>query len=95
LVTNAIHFRVECNGEIIHQLTDAFVYHWRLWSVPELRDAMRQAGFRATEVHLTYGAAIDGQGNPVPAAAREWEPIDGDYVAYVVARTAPASRSGR
>lgn len=50
MVTNAIHFRVECDGEIIHQLTDAFVYHWRLWSVPELVDAMCEVGFVRVEV---------------------------------------------
>jgi SAM-dependent methyltransferase len=50
LVTNAIHFRVECNGEIIHQLTDAFVYHWRIWSVPELVDALHQVGFSRVEI---------------------------------------------
>ncbi|HEV8111880.1 MAG TPA: class I SAM-dependent methyltransferase [Planctomycetota bacterium] len=47
---NAMHFRVERDGEIVQSIEDAFVYRWRLWSVPELRDAMAEAGFAATEV---------------------------------------------
>ncbi len=50
MVTNAIHFRIERDGEIVHELTDAFVYHWRLWSVPELIDAMHEVGFSRVEV---------------------------------------------
>jgi len=49
-VVNALHFRIELAGEIIAQHFDAFVYHWRLWSVPELRDALLEAGFASTKV---------------------------------------------
>lgn len=82
MVENAIHFTLPDGRE----MRDAFVYSWRLWAAPELRDAMLDAGFRSTEVHTSYGGAIDGDGNPVPAPARDWEQIDSDYVAYVVAR---------
>lgn len=51
MVENALHFRVERGGEIVLELTDAFVYRWRLWSIPELRDAMAEAGFARTSVH--------------------------------------------
>lgn len=44
-VENALSFRVEEAGEIVAELTDAFVYRWRLWSVPELADALRESGF--------------------------------------------------
>jgi len=50
-VTNALHFRVEVGGEIVQEFTDAFVYRWRVWSVPELRDAMEEAGFSETGYH--------------------------------------------
>lgn len=50
-VENALHFRVERAGEIVQEITDAFVYRWRLWSVPELCDALVEAGFASTEVH--------------------------------------------
>lgn len=51
MVENALHFRVQRAGEIVLDLPDAFTYRWRLWSIPELRDAMAEAGFVATSVH--------------------------------------------
>jgi len=59
---NAMHFRVERDGEIVQSLEDAFVYSWRLWSVPELRDAMTEAGFTATEVVPVQPAADATEG---------------------------------
>jgi SAM-dependent methyltransferase len=43
-----IHFRL-ANGT---RLRRAFTYDWRVWSVPEIRDAMRDAGFRASHVYV-------------------------------------------
>lgn len=57
MVTNAIHFRIERDGQVIHELTDAFIYHWRLWSVPELTDALSDAGFARVEVRETLAPA--------------------------------------
>lgn len=50
MVQNAIHFRIEVDGIIEHEMFDAFVYNWRLWSLVELRDAMHEAGFSCVEV---------------------------------------------
>ena len=65
-VRNAIHYEAPLGDGDHHavgaRLDEAFVYDWRLWSVPELRDAMRDAGFRSTEVHASYGGALDGDG---------------------------------
>jgi hypothetical protein len=47
---------------------------------------MDDAGFESTEVYLTYGAAIDGDGNPIPVAAAPGEADEDHYVAYVVGR---------
>jgi len=71
-VENALHFRVERSGEIVHEITDAFVYRWRLWSVPELSDALAEAGFARSEVHADLpeprvnarAIAIDGAALP-------------------------------
>ena len=40
----AIHFQLP-NG---HQAKNAFTYHWRIWTIPEVRDALREAGFKDT-----------------------------------------------
>lgn len=81
-VVNAMHFRMP-DGR---QLRNAFVYHWRLWSVPEMRDAMMDAGFASTAVHLSYGEGLDEEGQPLPTPHEPDDDVDGDYVAYVIAR---------
>jgi hypothetical protein len=92
MVANVMHFTLPDGAP----LREAFVYHWRLWSIPELRDAMREAGFRRTEVHTALGGAIDEEGNLLVRAAssddRPDEPSELDedelesVVAYVVGR---------
>lgn len=63
-VENALHFRVEDDGCIVNELRDAFVYRWRLWSVPELVDALAEAGFAGTRVRTVLRAG----GEPDPEA---------------------------
>jgi len=88
MVTDVLHFRVESGGTIEAELDDAFVYEWRLWSVPELRDAMAEAGFARTEVYAKTGDAIDDEGNvyvlPVEDAEEE---LDDSFIVLVAART--------
>lgn len=69
-------------------MRNAFVYDWRLWSIPELRDAMRDAGFASSEVHANYGELIDlSTGDPVPRATTDPSEIDPrSAVVYVVGR---------
>ena len=43
-----IHFKFK-DGSSINR---AFVYDWRLWTVPELREMLLEAGFRRTDVYL-------------------------------------------
>jgi len=82
-VVNAMHFHLP-TGET---LRDAFLYDWRLWTIPELRDAMTEAGFRSTEVHDRLGAAIDEDGVLHTLAVTDPDELDETYVVYVVART--------
>jgi hypothetical protein len=77
MVTNLIHFRIERAGVIEDEIFDAFVYEWRLWSIPELRDAMADAGFTQSQVYAKLADAVDEEGNayitPVQDAAEELE----------------------
>lgn len=84
MVQNAIHFSWR-EGNRTRRINSAFTYHWRLWSIPELRDAMHEAGFRESQVYTRLADAIDHEGN-VHIAPAEPEDVRGDYVAYVVAR---------
>ncbi|MCB9846365.1 MAG: class I SAM-dependent methyltransferase [Phycisphaeraceae bacterium] len=80
MVICALHFRADLAGDVVADLPDAFIYHWRLWSVPELRDAMREAGFTMTEV---YGALpIEGRIEPI----RDVAGLGESFIVCVVGR---------
>lgn len=84
-VTNAIHFALPGGRE----LRDAFRYDWRLWTVPELQDALADAGFPTVEHYTNTTEGEDERGypcvQPVTDAAALDEPGD-DWVVYVVGR---------
>ncbi|MCA9300708.1 MAG: hypothetical protein KDA28_16680, partial [Phycisphaerales bacterium] len=84
-VINALHFRVDRAGMVEAEFPDAFVYDWRLWSVPELRDAMTEAGFASTEVHAKMPDAEDGDGN-VYMSPVEAEDLDDSFIVLVASR---------
>lgn len=71
------HIHLEQDGQ---RLERAFTYDWRLWSIAELREFMRDAGFADTEVWWAEGegrrAGIYRPCREAPAAER--------WVAYVV-----------
>lgn len=45
-----IHFEWTDNEGHLHRTEDAFRYDWRLWSPPELTEALAEAGFRKPEL---------------------------------------------
>lgn len=85
MVTDALHFRVQHGRDIELELRDAFIYRWRLWSVPELRDAMLEAGFARTEVYDKVPDAEDDAGEVYfrPAQA---EDLEDSFIVCVVGR---------
>ena len=61
----------------------AFTYDWRLWSLPETRDVLADAGFRKTIVYWEgEDAKGDGDGNFRPAKTAE---CCATFVAYIAA----------
>lgn len=74
-----IHFRFEDGSEIRR----AFRYDWRLWSIPETRDLLHEAGFRKTVV---YWETADSDGEPSgifrPSTRGDLAPA---WVAYLLA----------
>jgi hypothetical protein len=52
----AIHFKLP-SGRV---MKDQFVYDWRLWSIPEVRDALIESGFKKTLVY--WETAHKGKG---------------------------------
>jgi hypothetical protein len=86
MVTDVLHFRVEKGGVIEQEIFDAFVYEWRLWSVPELRDAMLDAGFATTEVYAKTADAMDEEGNAYVLPVEDAEELDDSFIVLVAGR---------
>lgn len=74
-----IHFRFPDGSRIDR----AFVYDWRLWTLPELKELLTEAGFRRVTVYWE-GDDGDGGGNGefTPTALGE---ADATWIAYLVA----------
>lgn len=62
----------------------AFTYDWRMWSIPEIRDAMIDAGFKDVEVYWE-GTARNGRGSGRFYRKSRGEPCQ-VWLAYVVGR---------
>jgi SAM-dependent methyltransferase len=75
-----IHFEFR-DGSAIRR---AWAYHWRLWTVAELRDALAEAGFSRTTVYWEGTEAETNAPNGIfrPRARAEEDPA---WVAYLVA----------
>lgn len=85
-VLNVIHFTLG-KGRNAARLRDAFTYSWRLWSIPELTDAYREAGFGAVEVFDHEAGAMDHLGT---LHVRPFEPgadaLPENWVVFVAGR---------
>jgi hypothetical protein len=46
----SIHFRTRQEGSVCH----AFKYVWRIWTLPELRDLLTEAGFKQVDVFWEF-----------------------------------------
>ncbi len=75
----AIHFRFADGSEI----RNAFEYDWRLWSIPETRELLLEAGFDAAHVYWEDEDAKTRKGNG-RYRRRERGTNDPAWLAYVV-----------
>jgi SAM-dependent methyltransferase len=92
MVTDVLHFRVERAGRVECKLPDAFVYRWRLWSVPELRDAMVEAGFSTMEVYDRTPDATDAEGNAFMIPVSGDEDVEDSFIVCVAGRADSLAR---
>lgn len=79
-MTCYIHFEFR-DGTRLHR---AFEYHWRVWSLPEIRELLAEAGFGRTTV-FWEGTSKDGSGNGVFKPAADHPEACESFVTYVVA----------
>ena len=74
-----IHFKFPDGSK----LKRAFSYAWRLWTAPELKDMLHDAGFRKVTVYWE-GEDEDGEGNGEFTPSETGE-ADLAWIAYIVA----------
>lgn len=78
--TNFIHFEFDDGSK----LRRAFRYDWRLWSIPELRDLLTEAGFSQVDAYWEQTDKKTGEGNGVYYKATK-ALDDPAWVSYIVA----------
>jgi len=74
-----IHFRFP-DGSLLKR---AFSYDWRLWSLPEIQELLREAGFARVAVYWE-GVGRNGKGNGIYRPVRRAD-ADPAWIAYIVA----------
>jgi SAM-dependent methyltransferase len=80
-----IHFRIRKNGRV-REIRRAFTYDWRLWTLPELRELLVEAGFRAADVYVEGWDDEADDTDGVYRLRRRFENQTG-WVAYIVGVT--------
>jgi hypothetical protein len=79
-VLNHIHF-VFPDGS---RLRKAFTYDWRLWTIPEIRECLAEAGFRRSHVYWEGTDHATGEGDGVFRKTQVGEACGG-WIAYLAA----------
>jgi SAM-dependent methyltransferase len=75
-----IHFKFHDRGGIRR----AFTYNWRLWTIPEIRELLEEAGFRHVEIFWEGIDRRSGFGNSVFRKTEKAENAPG-WIAFFVA----------
>lgn len=74
-----IHFRFD-DGSVMER---AFEYEWRLWSIPEVKELLLEAGFSRVDVYWE-GDGDDGEGDGI-FRRKKSAPADPAWIAYMTA----------
>jgi hypothetical protein len=83
-ITNDALFHIHFKFKDGSRLYKAFTYDWRLWSIPEVRELLAEAGFKESFVYWEGTDAETGEGNGV-FKRREKADADELWLAYIVA----------
>ncbi len=75
-----IHFKFPDGSRI----KKAFTYHWRFWSLPELKELLLEAGFKAATVYWEGWDEDEEEGNGIFEPVTEGE-ADPAWIVYIVA----------
>ncbi|MBD3671671.1 MAG: class I SAM-dependent methyltransferase [Gammaproteobacteria bacterium] len=75
-----IHFEFEDGS----RMENAFTYEWRLWSLPEIRELLDEAGYSKVTVYLEGDDEDTGEGNGIFEPATRAD-ADAGFLGYLVA----------
>jgi SAM-dependent methyltransferase len=85
---NPIDSQMECN---IHfefpdgsRMEKAFSYRWRLWTLPEIRETLYEAGFTNVEIYWEGTDEESGEGNGIYSLSEVGD-ADAGWICYIVA----------
>jgi cyclopropane fatty-acyl-phospholipid synthase-like methyltransferase len=81
-VTHEADFHIHFKRPGERRREKVFSYNWRMWTIPEIREAMVEAGFKRTHVYWE-GSTRSGEGNGVFKRSEKGDECDG-WVAYVI-----------
>ena len=81
-VTNHAVFYIHFKKKGEKKKRTSFTYDWRMWSIPEIREIMVEAGFKQTHVYWE-GTDEDGEGDGVFTRVEQGEDCEA-WVAYIV-----------
>ena len=81
-ITNHSRFHIHFKRRGEQKRERVFSYDWRMWSLPELRDVLADAGFSKTHVYLEFDSKKKGEAG-IFKKARLAEPHD-TWLAYLV-----------
>ena len=82
-VTNFIRCHIHFKFPDGSKIKKAFTYEWRLWSAAEIREVLKEAGFRKSTLYWE-GEDEDGEGNGEFTPDEKGE-ADLAWIAYIVA----------
>ena len=80
-MTCQIHFEFPDGSE----RKRAFEYHWRLWTLPEIRELLLEAGFSSATVYWEGTDEKTGEGNGIYSPSETGD-ADAGWICYLIAR---------
>ena len=81
-INNTAHFYIHFKRKGEKKQKKAFSYYWRLWSIPELKDVLKDAGF--SKIHVYWEQSDKkGEGTGTFKKAVQGEACD-TWIAYLV-----------
>ncbi len=84
-IDSRMHCRIHYEFPDGSRMDNAFDYHWRLWTLPEIRELLDEAGFSQVDVYWEGTDEETGEGDGIFEPAEVGDPDPG-WVCYIVAQ---------